>query len=53
MPGGLLQPSAAEQAALRIPALRLLGDYRMRTSRPQAAAEAYLRAADERGAASE
>ena len=48
-----LLESAAEQAALRIPALRLLGDYRMRTSRPQAAAEAYLRAADERGAAGE
>lgn len=48
-----LLESAAEQAALRIPALRLLGDHRMRTSRPQAAAEAYLRAADEWGAAGE
>ena len=48
-----LLESAAKQAALRIPALRLLGDHRMRTSRPQAAAEAYLRAADERGAAGE
>ncbi len=48
-----LLEAAADHAALRIAVLRLLGDYRMRTSRPQAAAEAYLRAADERSAAGE
>ena len=46
-----LLEEAAESLALAAAAWRLLGDFRMRTHRPQAAAEAYLRAASAQDAA--
>lgn len=57
---GLSQPDvdrlleeAGETPALAAVAWGLLGDFRMRTHRPQAAAEAYLRAASAQGAPDE
>ena len=41
-----LLEEAAAQPMLAATSWQLLGDFRMRTRRPQAAAEAYLRAAD-------
>ncbi len=46
-----LLEEAADAPALAAAAWRLLGDFRMRTHRPQAAAEAYLRAASAQEAA--